>query len=86
MRRKRKLYFRKTQHWKNSLYYSVITDGAIVEAMQIAAKNKNISIVNVEFSDIFLCEITIKSDKTDFVDFCCCLANGLSRSIEDVKF
>ena len=86
MRRKRKLYFRKTKHWKDSLYYSVITDGAIVEAMQIAAKNKNISIVNVEFSDIFLCEVTIKSDKTDFVDFCCCLTNGLSRSIEDVKF
>ena len=54
--------------------------------MQIAAKNKNISIVNVKFSDIFLCEVTIKSDKTDFVDFCCCLANGLSTNIEDVKF
>ena len=86
MRRRRKIYFRKTKDWKDSFYYSVITDGNIIKAIQIAAKNKNISIVNVKFSDIFLCEVTIKSDKTDFVDFCCCLANGLSTNIEDVKF
>lgn len=86
MRIRRKLYFRKTKHWKDSFYYSVITDGNIIKAMQIAAKNKNISIVNAKFSDLFLCEVTIKSDKADFVDFCCCLANGLSTNIEDVKF
>lgn len=86
MRIRRKLYFRKTKHWKDSFYYSVITDGNIIKAIQIAAKNKNLSIINVKFSDLFLCEVTIKSNKTDFVDFCCCLANGLSSNIEDVKF
>ena len=86
MRRRRKLYFRKTKDWKDSFHYSVITDADVVKAIQIAAKNKNISIVNAKFSDLFLCEVTIKSDKADFIDFCCRLTNVLSRNIEDVKF